>query len=574
MRNGFTYDDGKVISRASALLGHPSLVTHFFSSEYFRLSNESTYRPVVTLTYMVDWQIGAGSPWVFHLQSLLWHVAATGCLLLLLKRLGASATVRYASAAFYGVHPALTEAVDAIAFREDVLVTAFGLMGLLFMIGGWPRGRGVRLVVSSVCFAAAMLSKESGVVFLFLLPLTHWVMAHQTDSSESWRPRRYRSEYLSLAACTAAYLVVRFVLLPSQGDYASRIGDSLARSLATGTVAVGYYLRLLVYPTALCADYRGVISFVTSGTDWRFWVSFVVILGLTYLAWTWRGRNALGFWGWAWFLIALLPVSNVIPIPDFMAERFLHLPFVGLLVFAVSSVASIRPRVRYASLGLAAILLVALSELTWARQDAWSSNEVLWRTTLADHPTASGALYGYGMALIDRRSYADAVPYLQRVLEDTTIGNERRSIALADLGGAYIALGQLDSAKEALENSLAAAPNARASLNLGVALVRLGRVDAAEQAFRAAGRLAPDMAQAHSGLGAVFWMQNRKDEAIEQYREAVRLEPSLASAHANLGVALAEQRRTAEAIDQLEAALRLDPSLEQARDALRKLSQR
>src|SRR5207344_203750 len=111
-RNGFTYDDGKVISSASALLGHPSLVTHVFSSEYFRLSNESTYRPVVTLTYMVDWQIGAGSPWVFHLQSLLWHIVATGCLLLLLKRLGASATVRYASAVFYGVHPALTEAVD------------------------------------------------------------------------------------------------------------------------------------------------------------------------------------------------------------------------------------------------------------------------------------------------------------------------------------------------------------------------------------------------------------------------------------------------------------------------------
>ncbi len=273
LKNGFTYDDGKVIAGASALLNHPSLLPRLFSTDYFRLSNEATFRPIVTLTYMVDWQIGAGSPWAFHLQSLLWHLAAVGCLLLLLKKLGASATVGYASAAFYGVHPALTEAVDSIAFREDVLVTTFGLLGLLFMIGSWPRRRGVRLVVGSACFAAAMLSKESGVVFLFLLPLTHWVMARQTVSLKSWWPTRYRSEYLSLSVCTASYLIVRFVLLPSQGEYAKRIGDSLARSLATGTVAVGDYLRLLVYPSALCADYRGVVSFVTSGADWRFWVS-------------------------------------------------------------------------------------------------------------------------------------------------------------------------------------------------------------------------------------------------------------------------------------------------------------
>ncbi len=223
---------------------------------------------------------------------------------------------------------------------------------------------------------------------------------------------------------------------------------------------------------------------------------------------------------------------------------------------------------------MAAILFVTLSELTWARQDAWSSNEVLWRTTLADHPTAYGALHGYGMALIERRSYAESVPYLQRALENTTIGDERRSIVLADLGGAYLAMGQLDSAKEALEHSLAVTPNERAYLNLGLALVRLGRVDGAEQAFRAAGRLAPGMAEAHSSLGAVFAMQNKIDEAIAEYREAVRLEPSLASAHANLGMALAAQRRTDEAIEQLETALRIDPSLDRTREVLRKLTQR
>jgi Tfp pilus assembly protein PilF len=581
LKNGFTYDDGKVITGASALLSHPSQLARLFSTDYFLLSKESTFRPVVTLTYIGDWQIGAGSPWVFHLQSLLWHLVAVGCLLGLLKRLGASAGVRYASAAFYGVHPVLTEAVDGIGFREDVLVTAFGLLALLCLIGGWPRNLGVRLVVSNALFAAAMFSKESGVMFVFLLPLTHWAMAQHTSSSDAW-PRRHLREYVSLSVCTLFYLLVRFFLLPSYGEYAARIGGSLTRSLATGTVAVGYYLRLFVYPNPLCADYRGVIAFVTSVTDWRFWVSAAAILGLTCFAWLWRRESRLMLWGWAWFLIALSPVSNVVPIPAFMAERFLHLPLVGLSVFAMSLVAALAPsltraraapraRLRYASLGIGAILLVVLSEQTWARQEAWSSNEVLWRTTLADWPTAYVAQQGYGIALIERRDYADAVPYLQRALEATTIDDERRGIVLAYLGGAYLALGRLDSAKESLDHSLAAAPSARAYLNLGLTLVRLGQVDTAGDAFRAAEQLAPDWAEAHSSLGAILTMQHKTDEAIGEYQEAVRLEPSLASAHANLGMALAAQRRTAEAIEQLETALGLDPSLDQAREVLRKL---
>lgn len=606
--NGFTYDDPSIVEDASELLSNPRLVGRLFSADYFRLSGEATFRPVVTLTYLLDWQIGGGQAWAFHLQSLLWHLVTVGCLIVLLPRLGATPFVQYVAAAMYGVHPALTEAVDAIAFREDTLVVAFGLLGLLVLTGSWPRVAAMRLAVGTLCFAAALFSKESGLVFAALLPLTHWAIARHATPGERWRPSRYSLQYLSLVLCVLAYLVIRFWLLPASESYGVRVSDSLLYSAATGGVAVGYYLLLLVYPHPLCADYRGVVAYVVSMVDWRLWVSLAVLGGVTGLVWWRRRTSPLMVWGWMWFLVSLAPVLNVVPIPAFMAERFLYLPYVGLVVFAVTSLVPVVAAPSRSVTTTAVVVLCVFSGLTWTRQRAWLSNEVLWRTTLEDHPSAQGALHGYGSFLIESGRYIEAITYLKRVLDDPTIGRDRRAAVARELGFAHVSLGQVAEAITSYEDSLAAAPTGIAHQNLGLVLLRLDRLSEAEQHMRAAIQLQSDDADAYGGLGAVLARSGRNADAIAAYREAIRLRPSLASAHANLGVALAsegqpdqaiaslqqaialdaeqsrwryrlatilhDRGRTNEAVQQLEAAVRTDPDFSEARALLTQLSNR
>jgi tetratricopeptide (TPR) repeat protein len=369
-------------------------------------------------------------------------------------------------------------------------------------------------------------------------------------------------------------------------------------------VAAGHYLLLFVYPHPLCADYRGVVAYVASVADSRVWLSSVAISGLTGLAWWRRRASPLVVWGWAWFLISLVPVLNVVPIPTFMAERFLYLPYVGLVAFAVSVLA---PRGTWSSRRVAATVAIVFvfGALTWSRHRAWSSDEVLWRTTLAHFPNAQGALHGYGSALIESGRHVEALGYLRRVLEDPGIGHDRRAIVARELGFAHISLGQVAEAITSYEDSIAAAPTSMAHQNLALVLLRLDRLTEAETHIRTAIQLQPDDAEAHSGLGAVFTRQGKTEEAIAAYREAIRLRPTLAVAHANLGVALAsegradegiasllqaisldpeqsswryrvatllqEQSRTSEAVQQLEAVLRIDPNDIEARDALRQL---
>jgi tetratricopeptide (TPR) repeat protein len=607
LRNGFTYDDPSVVTEASELLSHPGLAGRVFTPDYFRLSGESTFRPTVTFTYIVDWQVGGGRAWAFHLQSVLWHLLTVGCLFVLLPRLGAGPFVRYGVAAIYAVHPALTEAVEGIAFREDVLVTAFGLLGLLTITGTRPRSATLRLVLGAMFFVAALFAKESGLVFVALLPLTQWVIARHSSPAGSWHPSRHLSEYVALACCVLAYLAVRFWLLPASESYGIRVSESVSHSAATGVVAVGRYLLLFVYPHPLCADYRGVVASVTSLADWRVWLSCVAIAALTGLAWWRRHASPLVVWGWAWFLIALVPVLNVVPIPTFMAERFLYLPYVGLVAFAVTVVV---PHATWSSRAVAttAAIVCVCGALTWMRHRAWSSDEVLWRTTLDDFPNAPGALHGYGSALIESGRYVEAIGYLKRVLEDPGIGRDRRAVVARELGFAHISLGQVAEAITSYEDSLAATPTSMAHQNLALVLLRLDRLAEAETHMRAAIQLQPDEAESHSGLGAVLARQGKTADAIAAYREAIRLRPTLAVAHANLGVALSsdgradeaiasllqaialdleqarwryrvamllqERGRTSEAVQQLEAALRIDPDDVEARAALRQLQGR
>jgi len=560
LSNGFTYDDPAVVADATDLLSHPRL-SALVSGDYFRLSGESTYRPLVTLTYIVDWRVGHGAAWAFHLQSVCWHLIAVGSLLVLLGRIGATDGVRYTSAALFGVHPALVEAVDAVAFREDVLVTAFGLLGLVLATGNRPRWRAGRLALAVLAFAAALLSKESGVVFLALVPLTLWAAAERRAAG-SWRPTAHWPEYISLVAITGAYLVVRFVLLPAHEDYGNRVGDSLAASLATGAVAFGYYLKLLLYPFALCADYRGVVAIVSSAADWRIWFSLVLLGALSAIAWRSRKEQPLMAWGWAWFLVSLGPVSNVVPIPTFMAERFLYLPFVGLTVFAVLLVerlAVARVPQPQGILAITLVALIALSVATWRRHAAWASNEVLWQTTLRDFPTAQGAVHGYGSVLIAQGRYADGIAYLTRLLEDPTIGRDRRAAVRLELGFAYDRLGLLDLARQSFEQAIAAAPAPQARAGLALTYLKLDRMDEAKLQLDELLRAQPDDADGYSLLGAVFSRQGRSDDALAAWSEAVRLDPAIGSAHANIGVTLGNQGRLDEGIAALERALALEP---------------
>src|SRR6186713_898990 len=108
LRNGFALDDLALIAgnaRVHSLHGWWRLFLQPYWPPQF---GASLYRPIVTLGYAVQWTVGGGAPWVFHVTSVVLYAAAAvlvlALFLLLLPRSAA-----FVGAALFAVHPVHVE---------------------------------------------------------------------------------------------------------------------------------------------------------------------------------------------------------------------------------------------------------------------------------------------------------------------------------------------------------------------------------------------------------------------------------------------------------------------------------
>src|SRR5262249_46139960 len=110
----------------------------------------------------------------------------------------------------------------------------------------------------------------------------------------------------------------------------------------------------------------------------------------------------------AWVFAALLPVSQIVPIGAFIAERFLYLPSVGAAL--VLGLAADR-LFRSASDRRVAVLAVApfaLGLLPILRTRDWSDEEKFWTAAIASNPHSYKSRVNLGNHYEDRRCYAAA----------------------------------------------------------------------------------------------------------------------------------------------------------------------
>jgi protein O-mannosyl-transferase len=398
--NEFTYDEGLVILGAQRFLQSGSFGT-LLSPGYFGASLEGTWRPVCTFTYMLDAMV-AMHPAVFKADSLAWHIAAAWLVMALARRLLPAGRRRYALVAglLFALHPVTAETVDNASFREDSLVTVFTLATLLLALDGRRR-------LALLTFGLGLLSKESAVMgpaLLAILRLGGFDGSPPRPLRQRWGP--LLRELYPFAAVALGYLGLRFGPMRMPGVYARYPGGSFAGTLIGLPAIWAHDLRLLVWPWPLCADYTGYFRF--GAQPWGPVLgSLAVVLGTLGLAGLALGRGArLVALGLGWFLLTLLPVSNLVPIPIPAAERFLYLPLCGIALAAAAAFAGLMDRAaagaRRLATGLGVGLLAGFVAILNLRHADWRNDQSLWLATIAVNPRSCGAQSAVGGNLLSR----------------------------------------------------------------------------------------------------------------------------------------------------------------------------
>ena len=135
------------------------------------------YRPLQTVTYILAYQLGRLSPFVYHLINVILHSAATVLVYWLCLEVGLPSMAGLMAGALFATHPVHTEAVSWIAGVGDLLCGIFYFAALAGFLRFNRSRRPGWLWMSSICFLAALFSKEMAatlpaviVLLMFLTP--------------------------------------------------------------------------------------------------------------------------------------------------------------------------------------------------------------------------------------------------------------------------------------------------------------------------------------------------------------------------------------------------------------------
>jgi protein O-mannosyl-transferase len=378
-------------------------------------------RPLLKLTYMLNWTSGAGL-FGFHLFNAAVH-AANAVLVYLLGRRMFAGTIRAGeenetagpllAALLFAVHPVQTESVTYVCGRS------MSLMALLYLGSMWAYVRGVESnrwmqlrVVSPGLFALAVLTKEVAVTLPAALCL--WEAA-RGGLRARWGEiaRRQSVHWLALTAAAVGFFAhagYRRLLL---GGFAGR---TVFENLLSQVHGVSYLLSRLVMVQRLNIDPDLAVarSWTAALAAEAVFLGVLLVLGAV----AFRKARVAGF-GILWFLLQILPTNSVVPRLDVANEREMYLAAWGIFLVVGQGLDAVRAsggrRAAFAG-GAAFVLVIVLAAFTVGRNGVYRSEVALWEATARLSPgkprVQNNLGYAYQLAgMPDRaeRAYQEAL---------------------------------------------------------------------------------------------------------------------------------------------------------------------
>jgi len=546
----FAYDDFSTVVR-NPFLKSARGMRYLFSSQYYKLFGEYSYRPLVTLTYFVDFAAWGLRPTGYHATNLAIHAVMVLLVYALVKELSGKRVAGFVGAALYAVHPVLTDAVNGISFREDLLAGVFYMGAFLLYVKGRKAGRNGLVAVSVVLFVAALLSKEIAVALPIML------LAYEL----AFRPGGRKSGacwvgvFFAMAIC---FGLLRLSVLHDPGEEpAGYPGGSFGTNVLTVGWVFARYVGLVLFPRDLSVHHY--VPAVMGLGDPRAAVGIAAVVcyaGVTALSMKLDRR--VGF-GLVWCPVALLPVMNVIPIANIMAERYLYLPMVsyalvwGGVLVGVGKIRGWGSVVRVAAL----VLIPALCLATAVRNLDWSNEVRLWEKAVEVYPGSSRA-HGYlGAALTREKNYAAAMAETKYALSLSTEPEANR-VLVFNMSQNLRALGRVEEAIEVLKKfaEMEGGEGAFRAI-LAPAYLGIGDVESARAVLEEALEKDPNDFVAMEYMGLVLQREGKPEEGLEMLRRSVSIAPERGGAHAHIALLLIEGGEEAEALKELEEAGRM-----------------
>ncbi|MFH1070372.1 MAG: tetratricopeptide repeat protein [Candidatus Glassbacteria bacterium] len=376
----------------------------------------ATYQPLRQIAGAFVYRFSGTAPFGYHLFNLVLYLLNLVAVFFLLhgllraycpERSPGSASWALAGTALFAVHPVHVEAVAWMNSNKELVAGLFFFLSL----ASYLKSRSgpvlsVPYFASWLFLVLGLLAKPS----VAALPLV--VLALELTLADRAAPAKV---LLRVAPFAAVVGVIAFFFIFQTTTAAGSFlqGSAGAHALSMAAVLAKYVISLLV-PVNLCHSYPP--PYFSGDYDWRLLAYLGLDLALAaVLVVFWRRRQRGLAFAVLFFLLNLLPVSGIVPIRIFRADRYLYLSSFGFVMAGVILLWSIYTRIsvsrvqaRLYSIATVALLLL-LAILAFDRCRAWKDGLTLWRSAVLTHSNYQYNHFGFGSSLYAAGRYDQAL---------------------------------------------------------------------------------------------------------------------------------------------------------------------
>ena len=426
------FDDYDYVHHNSMVVQGLNFETLNYAFSLQHVKDTACWHPVTAITYLINVSLHGVNSGAMHLFNAAVH-SVNGVwlflfLLLLLNKKAQDCTgtagnvgcasrdrlfnahliAAMAGALFWTLHPLRVEAVAWVASRKDVMCMFFMLPGLTAHLYGKRRNSEKFIILSTVCFLLAFLSKPSSVVYPLLAVMLELVETRKII----WR-KNLGFLYLMVI------MMFWTVFVQDAGGGMDGYNPALHTRILNAFSGIWQYALTTVFPHNLHPLYKYEIPLVTHRVVLGIMFAalclclFVIKLPLlkkVYSADSDNGAEPLNvkdhlsiliLLGVMWFFVALIPVSGIVKFGfTSCADRFTYLPGIGFSIIAACLMYrfAIRRQAKpllYCVIAVCLLYLAGLSVKTWHQTRYWKDE-----LTLLKHATQADKEHYYAYAHI------------------------------------------------------------------------------------------------------------------------------------------------------------------------------
>lgn len=497
------------------------------------------WRPLLLISFSLDYKIDGNNPLIYHFQNLLWHATATFLVFILVQKIldlderrkenfrnnsppsGFSAKKNWLAlfvALFFAIHPLQTEAVSYAAGRADPMHAVFLLLSLIFLTQTrlfqkkltyaknkysfsslFHKLKDFSLFLSLLFFVLALLIKERAII---LPGLAFLIWAAWGAGAKKEKLKRGALLLFPYIVIAVFYLFLRFTILHFTGTFdlgaPETIGapDFLSKAFLMFK-ALAIYAGLIFWPARLYME--KTLTVPGSFFNPPVFIGLVLFVSLVWLAFHFWKKQKLVSVGIFWFFISISPSVHVFPIQGLLYEHWLYFPLIGiwLAIFVYLSKK-----------------IFTLWDNHYQVSPQWfvlvSAILIIWTTGLS------------ARSIVRNRDWANPVTFYEKNIS---------------LGGT----------------------SARVYTNLGMAYDEAGRYDEAIGTYQKAIRLNDQLFQPWYDLGITYRQQEKIDKAIIAYQKAIEINPLFIPSYNNLAAIYLDQKNFSQAEKILQQGLEKNP---------------